>query len=64
MRKSSKSFERVFVIAKRTGKTGNFDIARRKFMKSALILADWLRTHPLEEPDNEESEDSEEENSP
>jgi hypothetical protein len=45
------------VIAKRTGETGEFYVARKNLLKSTLTLADWLRTHPLEEPEREDIED-------
>jgi hypothetical protein len=34
--------------------TGEFYAARKNLLKSVLTLADWLRIHPLEEPDGEE----------
>ena len=49
--------ERLWPDAKRTGKFDNFEKARNKLLRSVLILADWLSTHPLEEPDPEEMED-------
>jgi len=48
---------RVWADAKRTGSLGDVEKARKKLLQSALILADWLSTHPLEEPDSEEMED-------
>ena len=49
--------ERVWADVKRTGSLGNVEKARKKLLRSALILADWLSTHPLEEPDSEEMEE-------
>ena len=49
--------ERLLPDAKRTGKFDNFEKVRKKLLRSALTLADWLSTHPLEEPDPEEIED-------
>ena len=49
--------ERVWADAKRTGSLGNVEKARKSLLRSALILADWLSTHPLEETDSEEMED-------
>lgn len=54
------SLRAAMVIAKKTGKTGEFDVARKDLLKSAVTLADWLRTHPLDEPDREDMEDLEE----
>ena len=49
--------ERLWADAKNTGDFDNVEKARKKLLRSALTLADWLSTHPLEEPDPEEMED-------
>ena len=49
--------ERLLPDAKRTGKFDNIEKARKILLRSALTLAEWLSTHPLEEPDPEEMED-------
>jgi len=49
--------ERLWPDAKRTGKFDNFEKARNKLLMSALTLAEWLSTHPLEKLDAEEMED-------
>ncbi len=46
--------ERVWRDAKKTGNTDNVDKARKKLVRSALFLADWLSSHPLEEPELKE----------
>ena len=55
--------ERLWADAKRTSNTNtieNAERARKKLLKSVINFANWLSTHPLEEPDKEESYDEEE----
>jgi hypothetical protein len=40
---------RVFTDAKRTGNFDNVEKAKNKLLMSALFLADWLSSHPLDE---------------
>jgi len=49
--------ERLWVEAKNTGDFDSVERARKKLLRSALTITDWLSTHPLEEPDPEEMED-------
>ena len=42
--------------AKKSGDFDNLEICRKKLLKSAITLADWLSSHPLVEPEKEESE--------
>ena len=48
--------KRAWVDAKRSGNLENLEITRRKTMNSALIFAEWLSTHPLEESETEEDD--------
>jgi hypothetical protein len=41
--------EQVFADAKRTSNFDNVEKAKHKLLMSALILADWLSRHPLDE---------------
>jgi len=50
--------EQVWADAKRTRNLNDVEKARKKLLNSALNLAYWLSTHPLEEPDKEEMEDN------
>ena len=55
--KDLRVLERVWADAKRTGNLDNVEKARKKLLRSAITLADWLSTHSLEEPDSQEMED-------
>lgn len=55
-----KILKRVLAEARRTGNLDNYEKAKRKMLDSAVTLAEWLSTHPLEEQDTEETQDEEE----
>jgi hypothetical protein len=48
--------KRVWVDAKRSGNLENLENIRKKAVNSALIFAEWLSTHPLEESETEEDD--------
>lgn len=52
--KQFRNLDRLLSEAKRTGNFQAFYAARTKIIEPALVLADWLSSHPLDEIEDEE----------
>lgn len=52
--KQYRDLQRAFFHAKRTGNIDACELARKQLFNSAVILADWLSSHSLDEIEDEE----------
>ena len=53
---SCKSFKHAVSVFQKTGDIDPVKKAEKQFQRSALVLVNWLDTHPLDEAENEETE--------